>query len=95
MLAKGSFLVGVQAGASMVLLVLAALLGRALLHVSTADLGFPADRLLNVTLGMSRKLDPSLQATIRAAALEQLRELLFPGAGRLFDPLSRVHGMSR
>jgi len=44
-----STLVGVQAAASIVLLVLAALLTRAMVHVSGADLGFDDDQLLVVS----------------------------------------------
>jgi predicted permease len=67
--------VGVQAAASMVLLVLAALLTRALVHTGTVDLGFPADRLLSVTLGTPRNMDAPTLASIRAAVVERLKAL--------------------
>ena len=67
--------VGVQAAASMTLLVLAALLTRALLHASTVDLGFPAERLVSVGVSGPAKADAALTASLRAAALERLRAL--------------------
>ena len=66
--------VGAQAAASMLLLVLAALLTRALIHSGTMDLGFPADRLLGVTLGTTR-MDDAQVASVYAAALGRIRSL--------------------
>lgn len=45
-----SFLVSTQAGASMVLLIVAALFARAMVRVTQHDLGFDADRLVSVTV---------------------------------------------
>ena len=89
--------VGVQAAASMALLVLAALLTRALLHASNPDLGFPAERLITVTLGTPPRMDPLLFASIRAAAVERLRTL--PGveaAATVYAPPleARAHSTS-
>ncbi len=67
--------IGLQAAASMVLLVLAALLARALVHSSTMELGFPVERLLNVSLSIAGKPDASQVAAIYAGALERFRAL--------------------
>jgi hypothetical protein len=46
--------VGAQATASIVLLVLTALLTRAAVHVHRVDLGFDVDRLAGVSVGFGR-----------------------------------------
>ena len=70
---RGVF-VGFQAAASMVLLVLAALLTRALIHTGTMDLGFPADRLLSVSVS-TPKMDASQIASIYSATVERIKTL--------------------
>jgi hypothetical protein len=73
-----SGLVGAQATASIVLLVLTALLTRAAVHVHRVDLGFDVDRLAGVSVGFGRAdYDAARTERYWDLALERVRE--FPG----------------
>ena len=70
-----SLLLGSQAAASIVLLVLAALLTRGLLEATHLDLGLDADRLMHVSFGFNRSYTPARVKAHFEAALERVRQL--------------------
>jgi predicted permease len=71
-----SVLVGVQAAASVALMILAALLTRGLIRATQVDVGFEADRLLTVAPAASRiAQDPSVASAYWSVALERVRAL--------------------
>ena len=71
-----SGLVGAQATASLVLLVLTALLTRAAVHVHRIDLGFDVERLAVVSVGFGRaNYDAARTARYWDVALERVRSL--------------------
>ena len=70
-----STLIGVQAAASVVLLVLAALFTRSTARVTTMDLGFRPDRLISATVGLARSYDAARTAAYWDAALLRVRQI--------------------
>jgi predicted permease len=70
-----SALIGAQAGASLVLLVLAALLTRAMVRATQVDIGFEPDRLLIASPSFGRGADPHAAAAYWELALERVRAL--------------------
>jgi predicted permease len=76
-----SVFVGTQAAASIVLVVLAALLGRALLQASQTDPGFDLDRLAGIRITPPRSYDDARTARVLDGVLERVRTL--PAAERV------------
>lgn len=71
-----SALIGTQAAASLVLIVLAALLARATVRAAQVDLGFDADRLVTVAPDFSReRYDAAKSRAYWSMALERARAL--------------------
>jgi predicted permease len=67
--------IGVQAAASIVLLVTAALFARAALHITRVDLGFDMDRLAAVAPGFSRSYPTAEIPAYWQLALERVRAI--------------------
>jgi predicted permease len=67
--------VGVQAAASVVLLIGAALLTRALVHATSVDLGFDANRLVAASVSMPRSVDAARRAAFWNEALDRITAL--------------------
>jgi predicted permease len=89
-------LIGGQAAASVVLLVAAALLTRAAIHVSRIDPGFDVDRLVQVSVGLRGGYDQARIDTYWSTALDRVRTLPGVAAAALTDsqPFS-VYGPQR
>jgi putative ABC transport system permease protein len=70
-----SLLVGVQAAASIVLLVMTALFARGFAHAASSELGLNADGLLNVHAYLGREYNAASAMAFKRIALERLREM--------------------
>jgi predicted permease len=82
-----SVLIGAQAAASIVLLVLAGLLGRAMVRASHVDVGFDATRLLTVSPGFGRgTYDAAGAKAYWEVVLERVRALPGVQFASLADP---------
>ena len=89
-----SILIGVQAAASLVLIVLAALLARATVRATQVDIGFDADRLLAVSPDFRREgYDTAKGRAYWMAGLDRLRAL--PGVQSATVALYSPYGGAR
>ena len=89
-----SILIGVQAAASLVLIVLAALLTRATVRATHVDVGFDADRLLAVAPDFTReKYDSAKGRAYWTAGLDRVRSL--PGVQAATVALYSPYGGAR
>ena len=70
-----STLVGVQAAASIVLLVLAALLTRSMVHASSIDLGYDPDRMLTASVSLGRSYTDARTRVYWDTALARLSQV--------------------
>jgi predicted permease len=70
-----STLVGCQAAASVVLLVIAALFTHSVVRVMTVDLGFRPDRLISVSVPFGRGYDAARTRAYWDAAVERVRQI--------------------
>jgi predicted permease len=66
---------GIQAATSIVLIVLAALFGRAVVHGATQDFGFDPARFIGVSAGMPKGTPDVRLADLRQQAVERVRHL--------------------
>jgi predicted permease len=66
---------GIQAATSIVLIVLAALFGRAVFHGATQDFGFDPARFIGVAIGMPKGTPVVRLADLRQQAVERVRHL--------------------
>jgi len=70
-----TILLGLQAAVSVVLLALAALLTRGMIRATTLDLGFDADRLINVRVNLPRDTDAARAAAYWNTVLDRVGRL--------------------